>query len=234
MNNILVNVTVEDYLGDEIKAIDFNDAFKIGQLMARMHKISEKGNCHIGANTIFNIVGYNEVSGDDEFVKLGESNKIDSEMYLKIKKLYITKLNRVKSSWNKLPKFAVQGDISINNLTSIGEEIGIFDFNIAGDETLVGDMVLEGLLTANEMELAKGLTDKDRKEIFNCFFQGYISERPLLYDEKSILSEIYSISSALWFSKIEYAENSLTKLVERNEYDKVDILLNEIYESLCT
>jgi len=234
LNNMLVNVTVEDYLGEEIKAIDFNLAFKIGKLLARMHKISEKGNCHIGSNTIFNVVGYNEVSGYDKFVQLGESGKIDSEIYHNIKTLYLTKLNRIKSIWDKLPRFAVQGDISINNLTCIGDNIGIFDYNIAGDETLVGDMVLEGLLTANEMELADGLTDEDRTEIFKCFFRGYISERPLTYNEEKILNDIYSISAALWFTKIQYNENSLTELLERNEYHKVNLLLEQIYQSLCT
>ena len=197
-----------------------------------MHKISEKGNCHIETNTIFNVVGYNEVSGFNSFLELGEGSKIDSVMYQKIKTLYIEKLEKIKLSWTKLPRYATQGDISINNLSFVGEKIGIFDYNIAGDETLVGDMVLEGLLIANEMDLSDGLTDKDRTELFKCFFKGYINERPLTDDEKNKLSEIYSTSSALWFTKIKYDENSLIKLVERNEYDKVDLLLQEIYDTL--
>lgn len=154
-------------------------------------------------------------------------------MYRKIKTLYIAKLEKIKLSWIKLPRYATQGDISINNLSFVGENIGIFDYNVAGDETLVGDMVLEGLLTANEMDLSNGLTDKDRTELFKRFFNGYITERPLTDDEKNIFSEIYSASSALWFTKIKYDENSLTKLIERNEYGKVDLLLQEIYDTLC-
>lgn len=54
-----------------------------------------------------------------------------------------------------------------------GKTKAIIDINnIAGDETLVGDMVLEGLLTANEMDLSNGLTDKDRPELFRWFFKG--------------------------------------------------------------
>lgn len=233
LNNMFIDVTVEDYLGEEIKTIDFKLAYMIGQLMAKIHKISEKGNCHIGSNTIFNVVGYNEVSGFNSFLELGEGSKIDSVMYQKIKTLYIAKLEKIKLSWIKLPRYATQGDISINNLSFVGENIGIFDYNVAGDETLVGDMVLEGLLTANEMDLSNGLTDKDRTELFKRFFNGYITERPLTDDEKNIFSEIYSASSALWFTKIKYDENSLTKLIERNEYGKVDLLLQEIYDTLC-
>lgn len=232
LNNIFIDVTVEDYLGEEIKTIDLKLTYKIGQLMAKIHKISEEGNCHIGSNTIFNVIGYNEVSGFNSFLELGEGGKIDSVLYQRIKTLYISKLEKIKLSWAKLPRYATQGDISINNLSFVGDEIGIFDYNIAGDETLVGDMVLEGLLTANEMDLSNGMTDKDRPELFKWFLKGYINERPLTEDEKDALSEIYSTSSALWFTKIKYDEDSLTKLVERNEYDKVDLLLQEIYNIL--
>lgn len=233
LDNIWLDVTVEDYFGEEIKTIDLNLSYKIGKLMGKLHRISEKGNCHIGNSTIFNVVGYNEVSGFDRFVELGESNKIDSVMYKKIKKIYKAKLEKVRIVWDKLPKYATQGDFSINNLTKTGEEIGIFDYNIAGDETLVGDMVLEGLLTANEMDLTPELTDKNREELFMSFLKGYTQERPLTDDEKNIFCDIYSISSALWFTKILYNENSLTKLVECNKYDKVNLLLQEIYNMLC-
>lgn len=209
-HNLILDVTVEDYFGDEIKTIDFKLAYKIGKLMAKIHSISEKGKCQIGSSTIFNVVGYNEVSGFDSLVKLGESVKIDSALYEKIKKIYNEKLEKIKLSWNKLPKCATQGDLSINNLTYVGEEIGIFDYNIAGDETMIGDMVLEGLLIANEMDLAEGLSETDYPELFRCFFNGYTVERPLTCDEKNVLNDIYAISSGLWFTKILYKENSLT------------------------
>lgn len=233
LDNLYTDVTIEDYLGEEIKSIDFKLAYKIGKLMAKIHCISERGNCHIGSNTIFNVVGYNEVSGFDKFVELGETNKIDIVMYRRIKSIYTTKLEKIRLLWDKLPRFATQGDFSINNLTYVGEELGIFDYNIAGDESLIGDMVLEGLLTANEMDLADGLSETDHEELFRCFFNGYTDERPLTDVENSVLRDIYSISSGLWFTKILYHENSLSKLVERNECDKVNLLLQSIYDTLC-
>lgn len=232
LNHIDVDITVEDYLGGEIKTIDFNLAYKLGQLMGRIHRISENGNCLIGKSTIFDLLGYNEVSGYVTFRDLGESGKINEVTYLKIKELYTERLEKVKLSWGELPRFATQGDISINNLSYKGENIGIFDYNIAGDETLVGDMVLEGLLTANEMDLTDKLTDNDRAELFMHFYKGYITKRPLSDNEKSVLNDIYLISSALWFTKIKYNEDSLEKLIDRNEYDKVGRLLQEMRDTL--
>ncbi|MPM79828.1 hypothetical protein SDC9_126870 [bioreactor metagenome] len=232
LNNLLLDVSVEDYLGEEIKAIDFKIAYKIGALMGRIHRISESGNCHICNDTIFNVIGYNEVIGYKHFLKLGEDGKVNSSMYKMIQSLYNTKLERIKSLWSNLPRYATQGDISINNLTYIGGEIGIFDYNIAGDETLIGDMVLEGLLVANEMDLSIELSENDRTELFKHFLNGYVNERPLTENEKAVLCDIYSISSAMWFTKIKHNENSLTKLLEREDSEKIDSLLHEIYNTL--
>lgn len=232
LNNLIVGVTVEDFLGDELKAIDFTLSYKIGQLLGKIHRISEDGKCLIGSNTIFNFCGYNEVSGYEKFCELGDTGNINSEMYLKIKGLYTEKFDRFKKVWDRLPRFATQGDISINNLAMIDGNLGIFDYNIAGDETLVGDMVLEGLLTANEMELAEGLTDNDRIELFRRFVEGYQTERSLSNDEIKVFGDIYVISSAFWFTKIKYNENALEKLVERKETDQVGKLLEGIYSEL--
>jgi len=132
IENIYVDITVEDYIGDEIKAIDFNLAYKIGDLLAKIHNISEAGKCHINNNTIFNLVGNNDVISFKEFEEIGESGKIDREIFQLIRNTYYKKLEAIKMNWNKLPKYATQGDISINNLIYIGEDVGIFDYNIAG------------------------------------------------------------------------------------------------------
>lgn len=229
LDHMYVDITVEDYIGEEIRTLDAHLATKVGELMGKIHTISENGDCLIGQRTIFDLLGYNEVSGYKTFCELGETHKIDATMYRKIKELYYKRLEKIKVHWNSLPRFATQGDISINNLTYAGDTIGIFDYNIAGDETLVGDMVLEGLLLAYEMDLSLGLTDNDRASLFQHFIQGYLTERPLTVDEKTVLNDIYSISFAFWFTKIKYNENSLEKLLERNEEEKVGRLLQEIF-----
>ena len=59
--------------------------------MGKIHRISENGNCLIGNSTIFDLLGYNEVSGYNTFRELGEDGTIDTEMYRKIKELYTKK-----------------------------------------------------------------------------------------------------------------------------------------------
>lgn len=45
-------VTLEEYLGEEIRFINFDTVNEIAVLMATMHKIAERNNCHINKNTI--------------------------------------------------------------------------------------------------------------------------------------------------------------------------------------
>jgi Ser/Thr protein kinase RdoA (MazF antagonist) len=232
IDGLTLDVTVEDYIGEEIKVINNELAYKIGQLMGANHCIAEKDNLHINADTIFNVVGYNEVSGYNDFIKLGNNNLIEKSIFDEICTIYEKKLNKIKTVWADLPKYATQGDYSINNLTYIGNELGIFDYNIAGDATLIGDMILEGLLTANEMDLADGLIESDRLELFKSFVKGYIIKRPLSEQEKHIFNDIYTISQALWSSKIIYSDNLLEKLIENNEIEKVTELLQKIYKDI--
>ncbi|GKV70132.1 hypothetical protein NCCP2716_26300 [Sporosarcina sp. NCCP-2716] len=232
LTDLDVWITVEEDLGEEIQAIDFRLASQIGQLLGKIHAVSEKGSCLIGRDTIFNFLGYNEVSGYDVFCELGETGNLNPDLFQRIQALYKEKLDCVKRQWKELPRFATQGDMSINNLTCNGGDLGIFDFNIAGDATLVADMVLQGLLTANEMPLAEGTGDDDRPELFMQFVQGYCSERELSKKEKQVVGEIQALSAAFWFTTIRYNDDSLEQLVERHEQESVTARLKEIYNAL--
>ncbi len=232
LNELDVWITVEEDLGEEIQAIDFHLARQIGQLLGKIHAVSERGSCLIGRDTIFNLLGYNELSGYGVFCELGETGKLDPVLFQRIQALYKEKLDCVKRQWDELPRFATQGDMSINNLTRKGWNLGIFDFNIAGDATLVADMVLQGLLTANEMPLVEGMKDGDRPKLFELFYQGYCSERDLSIKEEQVVGHIHALSAAFWFTTIRYNDDSLEQLVERREQESVTERLKEIYNAL--
>ncbi len=226
-----VDVTVEDWCGSALLTLDFDTVEKAGMLMAEMHIISLRDNCSIGAETLFNVVGYNAVSGYPKFCVLKEDYNLDHGLCDKIISLYDDRIERIKSVWDTLPKCAVQGDIRVDNLTYFDNVLTVFDYNNAGDAVLVGDMIVEGLFISNEMELPEGLSDFDRPELFRRFVQGYIDKRPLSDEELSVTGDIYSTCNALWFSKIQNTSDSLEMLLEINEYDKANNLLRKILES---
>lgn len=231
IENIMLSITVEDYIGEEIKAITLDDARQIGELFGRMHCISEANDCHIHYSGLFNLMDWNEASGYDKFIELGEADKLDSTLFHAIKNKYLEHLNSVKSIWSQLPKYATQGDISINNLTFTKDQLGVFDYNNGCDEVLVSDMIIEGLLTAYDMDV---IGDIDRKELFYQFVSGYRTQRILSDLEIEAMHHIYSISDALWATKIMAYEHSLTKLVERDETEKITALLEEMFHIIST
>lgn len=233
LNGLMFDVTVEDYVGEEIKFIDNNLVYKVGQLMARNHCIAEEDKLLINASTLFDAVGHNEVSGYNDLVRLKNEGLINQKIFNDINSVYEKKINRLKTLWGVLPKYATQGDYSLNNLTFIGNELGVFDFNNAGDETLIGDMILEGLLVAYEHDdLASDLADGDKLNLFRSFVNGYISQRPLSDKEKYAFNDIYAIAKGMWFSRILYNDDSLEKLLKNHEHEKAEVLLQKIYQDL--
>ncbi|MDR0915842.1 MAG: hypothetical protein LBN02_01460 [Oscillospiraceae bacterium] len=227
-----LHTTVEDYIGEEIAVITAELAAKIGVLLAQMHNISARNDLHINAATLFNAAGENDVSGYATFVELHNGGKLDNALAEYIISRYTERLERIRAAWAHLPTFAVQGDISVNNLTWIDGELGVFDYNNGGDEVLVSDMVLEGLLTAHEMDLADGLTDADRPALFTAFVDAYTRERPLSQTEIAVLNDVYAVAESMWFSKIVHADDSLEKLVERGENDRATSVLRAVADIL--
>lgn len=214
---ILCNVTVEDYCGQEVKYINSSLACEIGRLMARMHRLSLDSDLKIGCGTLFSAAYENDVDVYDRLCQLCATNGIDQETFAQIKHLREEKLTRIRSVWDKLPRCAVQGDISINNLVCDGDRLYVFDYNNAGDEVLVGDFVLEGLLTAFEMDLPEGMPESCREQIFTAFIQGYLSVRPLTPAEQAVVWDIYTLWHGLWFTRIVYHEHSLEAAIKRGD-----------------
>lgn len=223
---VLCNVTVEDWCGEEIKEIDGEIAYRIGALLGRMHVLSLENQCKIGCKTLFSAAWENDVDAYADFCKIGENPGLERTSVKEIQRLREEKIEKIRAAWDRLPKAAVQGDISINNLVYGADALAVFDYNNAGDEVLVSDLVLEGLLTAYEMDLPANTDRSECELLFARFLDGYLSQRTLSKGEAEIAWEIYTLYHALWFSKVCYREDSLEKLVERGEYATANRILN--------
>lgn len=221
-------VTVEDWCGEEITEITTDTAYQIGELMARMHTISLENKCAIGHRTLFSAAYWNDVDSFPEFCEITKDEKLDQAVVEQIKVLRDEKLEYIRAVWETLPKAAVQGDISINNLVHGEDGLIVFDYNNAGDEVLISDLVMEGLLTAYEMELPDGTPASYREQIFPALLKGYLSVRPLSEDERTTAWEVYTLYHALWFTRIVYNDDSLDALVKNGDYNAANCLLKQM------
>ncbi len=226
------NVTIEDWAGEEIKEITPEIAYKIGKLMARMHNLSLENQCKIGCGTLFSAAYWNDVDAFPKFCELGKNKNLDQMIVEQMKKLREEKLSELRAVWDRLPKAAVQGDISINNLVYGEKELIVFDYNNAGDEVLISDLVMEGLLTAYEMDLPEGVDKSCREELFLALLKGYISVRKLSEKEAKTAWTIYTLYHSLWFTRVLYNDDSLEKLIEKEEYEAANRLLAQMFADM--
>ncbi len=226
------SLTLEDWCGHELTEINIELAEKIGRLMAEMHMISFKHHCEIGRGTLFSAAYANDVEVYEDFCRLCQDERLAQDVVERIKKVYNTHIEKLRAVWDGLPKTALQGDISINNLVYEDGELTIFDYNYAGDEVMVSHLVLEGLLTAYEMELPQDVDKSYREALFPALLKGYLSVRALSEEEMEAAWLIYTTYHALWFSRIKYNEESLEKLVARGDYISANYLLREILNDI--
>ena len=222
------NVTLEDWCGEEIREITPETAERIGALMGRMHILSLEQGCRIGCGTLFSAAYWNDVDSYPEFCKFCEDERLDQRVVAEIKALREQRLERIRALWETLPKSAVQGDISINNLVSGPDGLIVFDYNNAGDEVLVSDLVMEGLLTAYEMDLPAGADAAAREALFPAFLRGYCSVRSLSEAEAAAAWEIYAMYHSLWFTRIVYNEGSLEQRLKREDFAGANALLRQM------
>lgn len=225
-------VTVEDWCGEEITEITTDVAYQIGELMARMHTISLSNKYEIGRRSLFSAAYWNDVDAFLDFCEITKNEKLEQVIVKQIITLHDEKLKHLRAVWGTLPKAAVQGDISINNLVRADDGLVIFDYNNAGDEVLISDLVMEGLLTAYEMKLPDNTPDSYREKIFPALLKGYLSVRPLSETESKAAWEAYTLYHGLWFTRILYNDGCLEKLVENGEYDAANRLLKQMLEDM--
>lgn len=225
-------VTVEDWCGEEITEITADIAYSLGEMMAHMHTISLSSKFEIGHGTLFSAAYRNDVDAFPAFCEITKDEKLDRATVKQIIARRDEKLERLRAVWETLPKAAVQGDVSINNLVKAEDGLVVFDYNNAGDEVLISDLVMEGLLTAYEMDLPNGTPVSYREKIFPALLKGYLSVRPLSEAESKAAWEAYTLYHGLWFTRIIYNDGSLEKLVKNNDYDAANRLLRQMLEDM--
>lgn len=235
------NATLERFMGDEIKAIDQKTVTSMAELMAQMHTCSETHDLHLSTGTIWNMLSQStDVSRGYEYFKalksmpIKKSAKFDQLIYQDIMSQYDKRLWALEKAQSKLPTFAVQGDFSTNNMTISDKGLSIFDYNIAGDEALICDAVIQGLFVSREMDLKSGLKEADRPMLFDTFMSVYTENRPISKEEKAIMNDVYALADSFWFTPILFSDNSLKKRVEAGDVYAVNHLMDGIWQQLTT
>ena len=226
-----VIVTVEDFVTGELREVDAEAAEKTGRLLARTHNIAEANDSHVQNDILFHPLKTNDLFSFEEFIAHKDYlMSVDNALYHEIVQKHTQLLQEVRRFENE-PQYAVQGDISNNNLywASSGN-IGIFDFNRCGDNVIYYDAVMQAIFEARLMDYPKDLAENPEKEILPAFLKGYHQERPFTEAQMEAFPYLYALISAFWLIDMKWDEHSIGNAVK--EADPVAVLkwMRDIYD----
>lgn len=169
-----MSVTLEEWVGEKLQHIDPELFAQIGALLGKIHRISQKSGMKIGFSLL-----YNEITAhkDTSFERLwhGVSHDfIPQAEEARILALYEKRLTKVKGIWSSLPRAAVQGDIySCNNIARRDGRLAVYDFNLAGDEVLIGDILLCWFRTVFDENRQQDIRCFSTEELWRCLVTAY-------------------------------------------------------------
>ena len=200
--NLTMNVYMEEWVGEKILHFTLDLYEKTGSVIGKIHRISQKTNFQIGFSLL-----YNEITkGDTSFERLWtnrDHSLIPENEYAVMLQIYNRRLATIKRVWPVLPRAAVQGDIySCNNIAIRNSGLAVYDFNLAGDEVLVGDILQCWFRTVFDEKIEEDLSKISRKEMWSVFMKAYQMERPLLNIEKKYFPDIYAILGVVYYTKL--------------------------------
>ncbi len=211
-----VLATLEDDLGPEVTALSLPLCRQAGQLLGRMHSAAAQAGFHMAyGKAIFDFETGSDVDGGPMLSALLHQHNRQPEA-AQAADLYQDRRRALLAGWASLPRYGVQGDLSINNLTLAADDtLQFFDYNCAGEAVLISDAVLQGLLLAREMDYPADEQGVSPRQRFSAFFLGYVENRPLTKQEEAVWPKLYQVMDAFWFTRVRFAADSLEKQLEQ-------------------
>ncbi len=226
-------VTVEQFAENEIKAVTPDIAEKTGELLAKMHDISEKNDLHVHNGVLFDPFSANELFDFEAFQSVGSAFDGDEKLLFdKIVQKYNAYME-ILSPLKEQPGYAVQGDISDCNLyQTCSGEIGIFDFNRCGENHLFCDLVMQAVFEARLMEYPDDLGDDIEEKILASFFKGYGSVRNFSEEQQYWYPYLYAVIDSFWSADIKWNEDSLMNTVKNGDMEMARKWLETVWQRL--
>ncbi|WP_439874544.1 phosphotransferase enzyme family protein [Bacillus mycoides] len=233
-------ITVEEWLpGREMEDQEVTKSLlhTLGRLLGTTHAVSEKHHIHFDYGTYWGMFGGNtsDEPGIYDDIELEANNLkkclqesvINQTLVDEVFTVFNEKRKQLYKVWSELPKGAVQGDLSPNNilLDDNGAFQSLIDFNIAGNEVFINHLAGEGIFLAYE------LMGDDKDECFYEFLSAYMKERPLSKLEKETLSLIIQVVRPFRFRRtqkvIQLMNEKRFTAVERELSTMLDLLQHE-------
>lgn len=213
---------------------------EIGKALGKMHRFSLEHAYKLNQATSWSMFGGNKTDNigdyDENEISFLDFEKAFSEeiQMAEIKTLYMQHRSKLEKMWPYLPKAATQGDFCHYNMlfNETDHIVGIFDFNLAGDEVLINECIAVGIYLSWHV---KYIGEKKSSMRFEQFIKNYTEERTFNELEMQSIPSLFAIIRAFRFDRVEDGINdSLNKTTFLN--DTLNILkgnMNSFNEGNC-
>ena len=187
----------------------------------------------------YNIGGYDVIVTVEEFVE-NEVKLVDSAIARKTGAL-LARTHAIAEQCDiealaplkPQPRYAVQGDISDCNLYLTAEgDVGIFDFNRAGDNVLFCDAIMQAIFEARLMDYPEDSAEDFESQILNAFLDGYRSVRSFTHEERELFPYLFRIVDAFWSFDMLWREDGLMNSHKAGDTEAVMNWLKVIWERI--
>lgn len=207
-------VTLEDYAGLDLQKVTLETFGQLGRLMGQMHAASE----HDPSEIDYSVIGKAIKNLDAKFDRILANADPAVQKLSCIKKIgekHDGLIHTLRNKLDQLPHGAVHGDLgAFNNLVHKDGKIFIIDFNLAGDEPFLCDMLACFYSSIYKYSWKEELEKIDYEKAFSTYIQEYNYQRQLTKLEKSCFGVTAALFDGLYYCKSIIEEYSKTQNME--------------------
>lgn len=231
--------TVEEDFGEDLRRPTPETAYALGRFLGRMHSASFAADFQLTDGHTWRAL----MTGRTTAAQIWQGTPPLPEL-VALCQHHDVVCAAMRRLWPQLPRAAVHGDLSLtSNLMQRERGIGVIDFNLAGREMLLGDLLITWYSRRWQLPLCAALSPQQWTQLAQAYSAGYSSERVLTQQERAVLPQLahslngaycHRLIAALW--QAAHREEACALLPHAlRQYDRVapDFDLTEVLSHAC-
>lgn len=188
--------TLEEDFGADLCRPTVETAYALGRFLGRMHRCSLASGFQLPAGHTWRAL----LEGRTNACDIWQGKPSDHPTIRALCCRHDAVSAALRRLWPQLPRAAVHGDLSLtSNLVQRGRTlctpfegngIGVIDFNLAGEEVLVGDFLITWYSARWQPDLCARVAPRQWAAMAQAYRTGYQRERCFTVQEKRVLPQL--------------------------------------------
>lgn len=203
-------VTLEQYVGADLDTVTLHTFFQLGLFLGQIHSVSERDPSPMDYAPMYQAIQQGRATFDRVLARsdpaLGQHQDVRA-----VQALHDALVCRLREGGDRLPRGAVHGDLgAFNNLVTMEGRLFIIDFNLAGEEPFLFDLLSCFYASIYKYAWRGRLQGIDHRQAFSQFLWGYASRRKLTHEEVQQFGLAAALFDGLFYCKAILEEYSDT------------------------